>query len=732
MPENAPRRSADFQSAPAAPAHGERGRLETGATPPGRPSWLARVCPNAEWVLVLVLLAEIVVFGLAHPRFLSLDNGFEIARLAAETGLLAFGLTVVIKTGGIDLSVGSMMGLVAVTLGGAWSLGLPIWLAALLALALGAAGGALHGVLVTRLRVPPLIVTLGTFSLYRGLAEALTGGARSYTGFPESFLALGQAYLGGWLPVQLLVVGALFLALWVLLHRTVFGRELGVVGFNAEGARFAGVRVGSVTLRAYVLCGVCAALAGLIYVSRIGQAKADAGLGYELTAIAAVVLGGVSINGGRGTLHGTLLGLLCLIVLQNGLRLAGQPSEIAGLLTGAVLVGAIAASQFLFRPKARPVAAAASSESQNPDELDMKNSQLALLVAAILGGAALIAVSNFSLSRAVRDVAAAHAAAPAGSSSAAASSAHAAAPVPAERPVLALTPKAKADPYFVSCKQGADEAAAELGVDLLWDAPTDPDPAKQTEVVEAWITRGVNAIAASCASPEALSSVLRKAQARGIKVISWDADAKTDARSFFVNQATSEGIGSTLADEGARLAGGSGRYAIITASLTDSNQNEWIKFIKARMAEKYPDMSLAAIHPSEGQRDRAMTEARNIVRAYPDVKVIIAVAAPAVPGAAEALKQENRRDVKLTGLSVPSLCKAYVHEDWIQSIVLWNTRDLGYLTVRAAQAVQTGALKPGATSFEAGRLGTLKVEGDQIVLGKPFIFDASNIDQFNF
>lgn len=680
---------------------------------PGRPSWFARACPSGEWVLALVLLAEVATFAVAHPRFLTMDNGFEIARLAAEVGLLAFGLTFVIKTGGIDLSVGSMMGLVAVTFGGAWSLGLPVWLAALLTLALGAAGGALHGLLVTRLRVPPLIVTLGTFSLYRGLAEAFTGGARSYTGFPNGFLTLGQGYLGGWLPVQLLMVGALFLVLWVLLHRTVFGREIGVIGHNAEGARFAGVHVGSVTQRAYMICGACAALAGLIYVSRIGQAKADAGLGYELTAIAAVVLGGTAINGGRGTLHGTLLGLLCLIVLQNGLRLAGQPSEIAGLLTGAVLIGAIAASQFLFRPKFKP-AASPSSAPLNSDALAMKNSQLALLIAAILGGAALIAASNVFLARSVRGTSTAPAA------------------VPAERPVLALTPKAKADPYFVSCKQGADEAAAELGVDLLWDAPTDPDPAKQTEIVEAWITRGVNAIAASCASPEALSSVLRKARARGIQVIAWDADATTDARAFFVNQATAEGIGTTLADEGARLAGGSGRYAIITASLTDSNQNEWIKFIKARMAEKYPEMTLAAIHPSEGQRDRAMTETRNIIRAYPDVKVIIAVAAPAVPGAAEALKQENRRDVKLTGLSVPSLCKAYVHENWIQSIVLWNTRDLGYLTVRAAHAVQSGVLKPGASRFEAGRLGTLRVEGDQIILGKPFIFDRSNIDAFNF
>ncbi len=700
---------------------------------PGRPSAFARFCPSGEWVLALVLFVEVAAFAFAHPRFLTLDNGFEIARLAAEVGLLAFGLTFVIKTGGIDLSVGSMMGLVAVTLGGAWSLGLPIWLAVLFAVALGAAGGALHGLLITHLRVPPLIVTLGTFSLYRGLAEAFTGGALSYTGFPASFLALGQNYLGGWLPVQFVVVGALFLALWVLLHRTVFGRELGVIGHNAAGARFAGVRVGSVTTRAYVLCGACAALAGLIYVARIGQAKADAGLGYELTAIAAVVLGGASITGGRGTLHGTALGLLCLIVLQNGLRLAGQPSEIAGLLTGGVLIAAIAAAQFLFRPNARPPASTSTSDPQNSDELTMKNTQLALLIAAILGGAALITWSNLFLARSVTSAGwAAVQAAHSTTTAAPGSPSVAAAQPPAARTVLALTPKAKADPYFVSCKQGADEAAAELDVDLLWDAPTDPDPAKQTEVVEAWITRGVDAIAASCASPEALSSVLRKAQERGIKVIAWDADAKPDARSFFVNQATAEGIGFTLADEGARLAGGTGRYAIVTASLTDSNQNEWITFIKARMAEKHPGMSLAAIHPSEGQRDRAMTETRNIIRAYPDVKVIIAVAAPAVPGAAEALKQENRRDVKLTGLSVPSLCKAYVHDDWIQSIVLWNTRDLGYLTVHAAQAVQKGDLKPGATAFSAGRLGTLKVENDQIILGKPFIFDRSNIDQFNF
>lgn len=680
-----------------------------------RPGALARWCPNSEWVLLLVLALEVAVFGVTGRNFLSSENAFEIARFAAELGLLAFGLTPVIKTGGIDLSVGSMMGLAAVILGGAWSaFGLPIWVAAALAILAGAAGGALHGVLITRLRVPPLIVTLGTFSLYRGLAEAMTGGYVSYTGFPGSFLALGQGYLGGVVPAQLPVIIAVFAGVWFLLHRATIGREITAIGFNAAGARFAGIRTGAVLLRVYVLCGACAALAGVIFVSRIGLAKADAGLGYELFAIAAVVLGGASIMGGRGTLHGTLLGLLCLVVLQNGLRLSGQPSEIADLCAGLVLLGAIILNQLWTRAqRAAQVASFQNSVSTPPGAFTMKNSQVAFLIAAILAGALLIAGGNWILVRSL-------AVRPAGGAA-----------VPPKL-VIALTPKAKTDPYFVSCKQGADEAAAELGVDLLWDGPDDPDPARQNEIVNAWITRGVDVIAASAASPTALSVVLRKAREHGIKVITWDADAEPDARSFFVNQATAQGIGSTLADEGARLAGGRGQYAIITASLTDANQNEWIKFIKARMAAAHPQMELATIHPCDGQRDKAMSETKNIIRAYPGVKVILAICSPAVPGAAEALKQEGRSDVKLTGLSTPNLCRDYLHEGWLQSIVLWNTKDLGYLTVYAAKAVHDGTLAPGDTHLAAGRLGTLTVAGDQILLGKPFVFTKANIDDFHF
>ena len=291
-----------------------------------RPGPLVRWFPNNEWVLLVVLAIEVGVFSVTGDHFFSVPNAFEIVRLSAEVGLLALGLTPVIKTGGIDLSVGSMMGLSAVIFGASWSaLGLPWGLAAALALLVGGAGGALHGILITRLRVPPLIVTLGTFSLYRGLAEALTGGYVSYTGFPASFLAFGQGYIGGVVPAQVPLLAAVFAALWLLLHRATLGREITAIGFNSAGARFAGIAVPSVLLRVYVICGLCSALAGIVFVARLGQAKADAGLGYELLAIAAVVLGGTSITGGRGTLSGTLFGLLCLVVLQNGLRLSGQP-----------------------------------------------------------------------------------------------------------------------------------------------------------------------------------------------------------------------------------------------------------------------------------------------------------------------------------------------------------------------------------------------------------------------
>ena len=219
---------------------------------------------------------------------------------------------------------------------------------------------------------------------------------------------------------------------------------------------------------------------------------------------------------------------------------------------------------------------------------------------------------------------------------------------------------------------------------------------------------------------------------RGIQVVTWDADAEKGLARLFHKSGDAQGIGYTLTDEAARILQGKGDFAIITASLSAANQNEWIKYIKERLAGKYPDMKLVAIQPSEGDRDRAFAETQTVLKVYPNVKLIMPIAAPAVPGAAEAVKQSGRTDVKVTGLSLPNMCKPYIKDGVAESIVLWNTVDLGYLTVVVANALSTHTLKPGDKELNAGRLGKIQVVDDEVRLGAPFIFNKENIDRFNF
>ena len=681
------------------------------------PGWRERLFPNNEWALVLVLLVECVIFSFTGNNFLTPTNAFEVTRLSVEIGLLALVLTPVIISGGIDLSVGSMMGLAAVVMGGLWrDAGMPIAVAAAVAVLVGALGGGLNALMIARLKFPPLIVTLGTFSLFRGIAEGLTGGIENYSGFSNGFLFLGQGHLFGVIPTQLLVLVAAIAAFGWMLHRATFGRALYAIGHSAEGARYAGITVERHLAVIYILSGIAASVAAIVYVAHLGQAKSDAGTGYELMAITAVVLGGASIFGGRGTILGTVLGLFAIVILQNGLRLSAQPSELAGILMGVLLVGTILLDRLSKRSRANRVGVSIGQSSLEEDEV--RNSQVAVLSGVILAGALIVAGSNWLLVRSLRT----ESKTPQNSSSAA----------NGKKLVIAMMPKAKGDPYFISCKLGAEEAAEELGVELLWDGPTDLDPAKQNEVVEAWITRGVDAIAVSVENKEGISTVLRKARARGIKVITWDADAEKDARDFLINQATPQGIGYTLTDEAARILNGKGEFAIVTASLSAANQNEWIKYIKERLAQKYPELKLVATQPSEGDRDRAFSETQTLLKVYPNVKLIMAIAAPAVPGAAEAVKQSGRTDVKVTGLSLPNMSKPYIKAGVADSIVLWNTGDLGYLTVYAANALTKGDLKRGDNKITAGRLGQIEVVDDEVRLGQPFIFNKENIDRFNF
>lgn len=330
--------------------------------------------PNSIWktwalrheaALLVVLALEVMLFAALGRNFGTPDNVANIVRHSVEIGLLALVLTPVILTGGIDLSVGSVLGLCAVVFGKLWrDAGLPPWLAGLGALGLGALCGGFNALLITRLRLPPLIVTLGTFSLFRGLAEALTRGVDAFTSFPASFLFLGTGRIAG-LPTQAWILLLVAAVVWLLVHRTTFGRSFRAVGFSPEGARYAGLPVERRLALAYVLAGTVAGLAALIYSARLGTAKADAGLGYELFAITAVVLGGTSIFGGVGTVPGTLLGVAALAVLGNGLSRVpatmSHASELAGLLTGALLllalIGALASKWLAERRACLAVAA---------------------------------------------------------------------------------------------------------------------------------------------------------------------------------------------------------------------------------------------------------------------------------------------------------------------------------------------------------------------------------------
>jgi rhamnose transport system substrate-binding protein len=298
---------------------------------------------------------------------------------------------------------------------------------------------------------------------------------------------------------------------------------------------------------------------------------------------------------------------------------------------------------------------------------------------------------------------------------------------------IALLPKSKGNAYFLSCKKGADRAANDLGVELIFDGPTDPDPAKQNEIVENWITLGVDAIAAACENKEGISTALRKARAKGIKVITYDADALPDAREFFVNQATPQGIGYALMDEAAKLCGNEGEFAVITGSLTAANQIEWRKFVEERRAAQYPNMKMVALRPCDDLKDKAQSETTALLSAYPNLKLILSTTSLGVPGAAEAIKQAGKiGSVKNIGLGLPNENKRYVHDGVTQSVILWKTEDLGYLTVQAAYAAANGNLKAGDKTFKAGSLGEYQIEGDDIMLGKPFTFTKENIDQFDF
>ncbi|NHQ80358.1 ribose ABC transporter permease [Chromobacterium vaccinii] len=289
--------------------------------------------------IALVLVA--IGLSVMSPDFLTVNNLLNVMRQVSINALIAFGMTLVILLGGIDLSVGSILALSSVLTATLLQAGVDPMLATLLGILAGAAMGLFNGLVISKGKVAPFIATLATMTILRGLALVFSNGS-PITGFDsELFSMLGGGYVAGLVPVPVVWMLILFAGFWFLLKKTVFGRHLYATGGNEEAARLSGVKVDRVKLWVYTASGAMSAMAGVVLTSRLNSAQPTAGTGYELDAIAAVVLGGTSLSGGRGWIFGTLIGALLIGVLNNGLNLLGVSSFYQQVIKGAVILLAV-------------------------------------------------------------------------------------------------------------------------------------------------------------------------------------------------------------------------------------------------------------------------------------------------------------------------------------------------------------------------------------------------------
>jgi rhamnose transport system substrate-binding protein len=300
---------------------------------------------------------------------------------------------------------------------------------------------------------------------------------------------------------------------------------------------------------------------------------------------------------------------------------------------------------------------------------------------------------------------------------------------------IAFVPKLIGIPYFNAMEDGGKKAAADLGVEFIYTGPTTADVAKQAEIVDTLITRGVNAIAVAPNDPAAITPVLKKAKARGIVVMTSDTDGAQDVRELFVNQALQDQIGYTTMDEMAKAMGEEGQFAIVSCGPTAWNLNTWILYELQRLAN-YPKMKLVTIRYAEEDVQQAINVMQDLINAFPNLKGVIGECSTSAPGVAEAVAQAGMTGkIFATGISVPSMMGKYVHDGTVKSFVLWNPVDLGYLTVWA------GKYLLDKNKFADGQVYTVKgietkpqyiAKDKMLVLGPPKVFNESNVDMFHF
>ncbi|AYC41096.1 substrate-binding domain-containing protein [Streptomyces griseorubiginosus] len=555
------------------------------------------------------LIVLVIAMSALSGDFLTTDNLLNVGVQAAVTAILAFGVTFVIVSAGIDLSVGSVAALSATVL--AWSAtshGVPVFVAVVLAVVTGIAAGLVNGFLIAYGKLPPFIATLAMLSVARGLSLVISEG--SPIAFPDSVSHLGDT-LGGWLPVPVLVMVLMGLIAAFVLGRTYIGRSMYAIGGNEEAARLSGLRVQKQKLAIYALSGVFAAVAGVVLAARLSSAQPQAADGYELDAIAAVVIGGASLAGGTGKASGTLIGALILAVLRNGLNLLNVSAFWQQVVIGVVIALAVLLDTVRRKAGATPVAAGAGGPGG-------KGRQAATYGLAAVVTVAIVGATSFLHND---------------SSSTA-------------NPKVGLSLSTLNNPFFVQIRSGAQAEAKKLGVDLtVTDAQN--DASQQANQLQNFTSSGLGAIIVNPVDSDAASNSVKAADKAKIPVIAVDRgvnNARTDALVASDNVTGGELAAKTIGEK----LGGKGKIVILQGQAGTSAARERAEGF-AKGLKAYPGIQVVAQQPADFDRTKGLDVMSNLLQAHPDVQGVIAANDEMALGAIKALGSKAGKSVSVVG-----------------------------------------------------------------------------------
>ncbi|NEC41004.1 substrate-binding domain-containing protein [Streptomyces sp. SID8016] len=619
----------------------ETARSDTGA---GGVSVIRRVLLDNGALSALVVL--VVAMSLLSGDFLTTQNLLNVGVQAAVTAILAFGVTFVIVSAGIDLSVGSVAALSATVL--AWSAtsaGVPVVLAVVLAILTGIACGFVNGALVSYGKLPPFIATLAMLSIARGLSLVISQG--SPIAFPDSVSRLGDT-LGGWLPVPVLVMIAMGLVTALVLGRTFIGRSMYAIGGNEEAARLSGLRVKRQKIVIYALSGLFAAVAGIVLASRLVSAQPQAAQGYELDAIAAVVIGGASLAGGVGKASGTLIGALILAVLRNGLNLLSVSAFWQQVVIGVVI--ALAVLLDTLRRKAGSGAASSAGAAPGAPGSGRRN-------ALKFGGAALCAVIVVGAVSLLNS----------GSSGGTTK--------------VGMSLSTLNNPFFVQMKEGAQAEAEKAGVDLtVTDAQN--DASQQANQLQNFTSSGVSSIIVNPVDSDAVGPGIRSANKADIPVVAADRGVNKAETATLVASDNVAG-GRLAADALADKLGGKGSIVILQGTAgTSASRERGAGFAEGIKA--YPGIKVVAKQPADFDRTKGLDVMTNLIQSHPGVTGVFAENDEMALGAVKALGSKAGTSVSVVGFDGTPDGLTAVEAGTLYASVAQQPAELGRIAVRNA------------------------------------------------